>query len=144
MKRQDLEKAFITMLSDRDWDLWATITSRKPTGEVDAKRRLKHFLKCLNAPNRKFYDKYIHLWAFFEKNPARDGVHIHALIKGIDRSKCHALEDRCRDFWGLSTVAPMHKDVLPYLARKYAHGNRLEDFDFMKINSKVRKFEGGI
>lgn len=138
MNTEQLKDAFSQMLSKHDWDLWITVTSREPMDAEVAKRRLKNVLKFLNTPERRFYSKYLWLWAFFENNASRNGIHIHALVDGISTVESKNLQNIFQDYFGLSSVAPVHDNVLPYLSQKYANGTALADFDYMKINSNLR------
>ena len=119
------------------YDMFLTITFREPTSEITAKRKFKRFLKHLNTADEKFYHNFIYLWLFIERNKKKEGVHLHALITGINLSKSFSLEQKCLDHFGQSKVKAMHNGVLRYLARKYTSPS-LIDLDYLKINSRLR------
>lgn len=137
-RTQRIREAFLNMLGHYEWDLWVTITSREPMTTEDAKRRIRYLLAHLNTPERKYFDKYAWLWCFFEKNPYRNGIHVHAIIAGIDSFYCKYLENRLWDEFGQSQVVPIHEGALNYLADKYVAEKTLDDYCPMKINSKLR------
>lgn len=120
------------------YEIWMTVTFRKSVSVSTAKKQFKHFLKTLNSKNTIFYHKYIRLWIFYEQNKVRDGMHIHALIDGIDTSKCQLLEQKCCIRFGESKVTAGHKNVIPYVSQKY-NSPSLLDFDYYKINARLRK-----
>ena len=119
------------------YEIWLTVTFENPRSTSYAKKRFKHYLKHLND-GMVFYQKYIHLWIFFEKNKVKSGIHIHALIHGIDIAKAPLLEQDCNVCFGESKVIVGHKNVIPYVADKYNRPS-LDDFDYWKINSRKRK-----
>src|SRR3989338_674816 len=90
-----MKSSFEEFLSGFPFDTWITITFRKPVRLPAAKKKLKYFLKRLNQPREKYFDKHIHLWVFHEKDVDRKGVHIHALASGINPSKVYLLEEKC-------------------------------------------------
>jgi len=122
------------------WDLWATITFRQKTQLLGARSLFKYFLKHLNSPDDIFFDKFVFCFVFFERDN-RGGVHIHALIRGIHPLYAFKLEGKCREHLGDTKIKPynpsLKKNATLYLACKYVTQS-LEDFDFMKVNSKFR------
>src|SRR5438477_2094597 len=100
-------------------DIWLTVTFRKTVNTGVAIRRFKYFLKHLNKPDQQFYKKYINVLVVCEKNRYRQGVHIHALVKGMDISLAPALESACNERFGESKAKAPHEGVAGYLADKF-------------------------
>lgn len=138
--RDRLIEASIEMLNTMHWDLWVTITFREERFVDSAKRGFKRFFKELNTPD-KYYFKYIRCWVFYEIDDARDSIHIHALINGIDKSLASELEKKCFCRFGNSEVEAYdynHKgSAIQYVAGK-VDGYKLLHDDFYKINAKLR------
>ena len=132
-----LRSAFKGFLEDFPGNMWMTITFRGNLSEGTAKRHLKYFFKNLNTPQRKFFNKFVKLWTFYENNTGDSGVHIHALVDGINPKMIDALENRCRKVFGESKIVGKHDGVTKYLSHKYNSTN-LRSFDFLKINSRIR------
>ena len=126
-------------LSVQKWDLFATITFRQQCPSLSAIKAFKRFFKYLNTRDRRFFDKYIECWIFLERHDLRAGVHIHALIRGINPTLAEELEKKCRRIFGQSRILPYDpmRQAVVYLAGKYK-SQRLEDFTFFKINSRLR------
>ena len=143
MKDHDYKmvEAFQEMLNRDRWDLFVTITFKEKRGVDGAKKAFKSFFRNLNLPSEIFYEKFILSWVFYESEGSRRGVHVHALIKGIDPSLASLLEEKCKGFFGLSKVVPYNYNnsgsATSYLARKYPNIN-LVFFDYYKINSRLR------
>ena len=137
-EKKKLEIALKEFLERGNHDIWVTLTFRNTVTPSLAKKKFKYFFKTLNKPGEAFFKKYILSWVFVEKNKVKDGVHIHALVKGIAPALCRKLERKCKEFFGESRIKPMHEGVIPYLCEKY-NTSSLEDWGFVKINSKRRK-----
>lgn len=118
------------------WTVWITITFPDEVKVEYAKRKFKKFLKHLNE-DYWFYDKFIHSFVFFELNPFRDGVHIHAIVDTISPEHAWRIHKKCNRLFGKSEVKPMHSDVIRYVSEMFELGT-LESFDFYKINSRYR------
>ena len=139
-KRQiTAEQQWVDFIDRERWDLFLTITFRHSKTSFVAKRLFKRFFKHLNTVPNEFFSKYIHCWVFFEKDVYRKGVHIHSLIRGICPSKAALLESKCKSSFGQAKVEPYDslKGAKYYLAKKYCN-NRLDDYDYYKINSAKR------
>jgi hypothetical protein len=124
----------------RKWDLYVTITFRQDTCLEVAMIKFKRFFKHLNSVERAFYEKMISTYAFFEYNDSfKTGVHIHALIQGINPSLSELLKERCLDYFGFSKIEPYSpaENVKFYLSRKI-NQTCLAHYDYYKINSKFR------
>lgn len=135
---EQMRSSFEEFLQKFPCAIWLTVTFKNPVQTYTARKRFKYFLKHLNK-DMIFYEKYIYLWAFYEKEKTREGVHIHACIDGIDSSKAVLLKKECLKFFGSSEVKAAHEGVWPYVAEKY-NSFDLDDYEYMKINSKFRKF----
>jgi len=132
-----MKEQFENFLNEFNCDVWMTVTFRRPVTVKTAKKMFKYFLQHINKPDDIYYEKYIYLWAFFENDYTRGGVHVHAIIDRIDTTKTERLQERCSEFFGESKVMTAHQNVVPYLSRKY-NTSSLIDFDYMKINSRLR------
>lgn len=143
MQTNELTKAMNSLITREKWDLFITVTFFRQTSSLSAKKRFKHFIKYLNTKQRRYYDKFVKTWLFFEKDRYREGVHIHAFLSGIDSAHANYLETECNRVFGVSKILPYmpNQNASFYLARKYPLGV-LEDFDFCKINSRIR-IKGG-
>lgn len=139
MENLKLTKAWVEFLGN-DWSIWFSATFRTPTPLPTAKKSFKHFFKYLNVPGKtKFYDRYMFCWVFFEKDQNRRGVHLHALLQGINPALTSELEELTQRYFGkFSKVVPYVplKGANSYLALKI--NKTVEDYDFYKINSKFR------
>ncbi len=137
-------KGFIELIEKLGpFDLYTTMTFPKVTKKTEAMDAYKHFFKYLNRDYKKFYERYVRCLVIFENNISRKGVHIHSFVRGISPDLCEMVLRECKISFGRQC------DVQPYaqkrwkndryIARKYVSPD-LEDFDFLKINSRVRKF----
>jgi len=139
---QRLVKAVREMLERGHWDLWVTITFREERFVESAEKRFKTFFEKLNKPGEHYFAKFIKCWVFYELDAARDRVHIHSLISGIDKSLASELEERCCEYFGNSKVEPYDYShdgsAMHYLSRKVGT-DRLVDWKPYTINSKLRK-----
>jgi len=48
-----------------NWDLFLTITFRKRTPVIQAKKSFKYFFKQLNTKEKSFFRKFVKCWVFF-------------------------------------------------------------------------------
>lgn len=119
--------------------LWATFTFFKSTCAKTAERRLRKFLKYINSTEKYFYRKYLRGWFFFERDPERNGVHVHALIQGISKKLTDDFEKECCEHLGSTKILNMHDGVANYLNKKYFYLNTLEDYKPFMVNSALRK-----
>ena len=149
-----LRQAWINWIEQYKPDLWVTVTFAeydtsglaknkfpvKNTEELVLKR-FKQFLKHLNNKKFAFYGKFILCFLIIEKNPGRDGVHIHAVIKGIKPELASKLEQRCHDAFGESRVVAFDFSK-PYTAIDYIVDKfvflRCDNLSFYRINSRYR------
>jgi len=134
-----LVTAFGELIEGRNWDIFLTTTFRRPKGSTEAKRAFKYFFKHLNTPAMAFFNKFVFALAVFERDSNRNGVHIHALLQGINPSLVASLEKKCREFFGDSVALPYDSDKAGrfYIARKYV-SSQLDDYDILRINSRLR------
>ena len=140
MKTKALIEGFNRLITRETPDLFVTVTFAKQTSSLLAKKKFKWFFKYLNTKDKRFFQKTIKTWILLEKEGFRRGVHIHAFIRGIDPKLAEALERKCDRFFGKSRVVPYdpEKNASYYLSRKYS-SNALEDYDYCKINSRIRE-----
>jgi len=133
------------MQTYKDWfepeehDIWFYSNFFKNSSAKTVRKKIYHLLKYLNTPDKKFYDKFIHGWMFYERNTGRSGVHVHALIKGIDVSHAGLLRKKCCRELGRSGARDVHFKVGKYVAKKFVYQDSVVDFHPFKINSKLRK-----
>jgi len=142
-----LVDGWVEFLNRENWDLFTTITFKKSTpcfsrygGSFNAIKRYKYFFKHLNTYPNEFFSKFVSTFTVFERNPSRDGVHVHSLIRGIDGSRAESLQDKLTNTLGLSRVEPYDpsRNGKYYLCNKII-GNTLEHHEPYKINSAVRE-----
>ena len=122
------------------WDLFITITFRNSMKISVAKKSFKQFFKHLNSYEQTFFEKFLICFIVFEKEDNRNGVHIHALIRGVKPLHAELLEKKCRKVFGHTAVLPYNSEKAArfYLSRKYISPD-LIDFDFLRINSRLRR-----
>jgi len=120
------------------WDLWLTITFRKKTGLLEAKKAFKQFIKNMNS-GKAFFGNFVFCFIVFEKD-TRGGVHLHGVLRGVHPLYAPQIEKLCIKQFGQSKVVPYmpHRNAILYLAAKYT-SPRLECYDLMKINAKARR-----
>jgi hypothetical protein len=123
------------------WDIWFSTTVSREVGTEDFLRSFKYFFNHINSRDFVFYKGFICGYVFSEFNKFRNGVHLHALIKGIDPEMANPVEEFCWDYFGESKVVP-YDNYRPdrasgYLARKCV-SQELDHFDFFKVNSSFR------
>ena len=113
------------------------ITWRNDTASV--RKELQCFFSNLNCYST-FFTKYILLLALFERQHKGARIHVHALIQGISPKFCYALRSLACDFFGESKIEPYDpaKNARGYFGKKFVNPDSC-DFDFMRINSRVRK-----
>jgi hypothetical protein len=140
MDKRSLADGWAEFLSREKWDLFVTVTFRNSTKIIIAKKLFKRFFKHLNTAAGEFFDKYIRCWVFFEKDADRQGVHVHALVRGIHPSKAKEIEKRCKERLGESKVEEYDATggAIEYLANKQ-NSRKLEDYDRCRINSRKRQ-----
>ena len=122
------------------YDLFLTITFETVTFQEAARKSVKRFFATLNTRERVWYEKFIHCFIIYERNPDRQGVHLHGLLKGIKSNFARDLELELQGVFGWFCDVQAYdpdKGASIYFARKYAYG-RLADYDYYKINSKYR------
>jgi len=150
-----LRQAWIDWIEQLKPDLWVTVTFAgqdtcglakkkffRENAEELALRRFKQFLKHLNQKRFIFYDKFILCFVIIEKNPGSEGVHIHALIKGIKPELASRLEQRLHIVFGKSSVVAFNDSIKPYSAIDYVVDKYVffhcDNLMFYRINSKYR------
>jgi hypothetical protein len=150
-----LRMAWINWIEQYKPDLWITVTfaGQNTSGlakkefalenaEELALRRFKQFLKHLNQKRFVFYEKFLLCFLVIEKNPSGDGVHIHALIKGIKPELASRLEQRFHYVFGISKVVAFDYSIKPYSAIDYITDKyvfyQCDNLMFYRINSKYR------
>lgn len=88
--------------------------------EYTAKQLLEHFFRRIN-----FYQKfcmakhYIYGWFVFEQNTDSPGVHVHALIKGIDPLLSKYVEEELEKRFGYAKVFPYKRRKFKQTACRY-------------------------
>ena len=135
-------KAFEELIiQNGPWSLWATITFRRPVDSSEAIKRFKTFMRNLNTRDEILIHNFAWCFVLLDRGSGREGVHIHALIRGIHPLNAMKLEKKCEKHFGISKVVPYVPSIQPnatlYLAQKYALST-LADFSFMKIDSRIR------
>lgn len=140
-----LQRAFKAFLDEKikDWHegIWLTLTFRKYQSLEGAVKRFKCFFKNLNTTYQSYFDNYIYAFIFYERQNFRRGIHIHAIINRInpnDSLLMNMLERECLMSFGEVMIKPIHENVTKYVSEKYS-SEKLEHFDYYKINSKLRK-----
>ncbi|MFC1510152.1 hypothetical protein ACFL49_00640 [Candidatus Omnitrophota bacterium] len=143
MKQVDLKNEMNALITRERWDLFITITFSRSVSSFNAKKRFKYFFKHVNTEDKMFFTKYVKTWVFFEKDGYRNGVHIHSLLSGISENEAVLLEIRCKEVFGQCKVLAYRPNERAsyYLACKYPLGV-LADYDFLKINSRLRIKKG--
>ena len=157
-RKRIVRKSFADFVDTRDWDIYFTTTLRAPVKTItivqngrsrdviawrndtaSVRKELQCFFANLNRYST-FFTKYILLLAIFERQHKGARIHVHALIEGIPPKFCYALRSLACDFFGESKIEPYD----PKRRARYYFGDKftnpdLCDFDFMKINSRVRR-----
>lgn len=139
MNNNEIVNGWVEFIDQRNWDIFLTITFRRITRSPLALKSFKWFFKHLNTTTEEYFRKFIYTLIFFENNPERSGVHIHAFIEGISPSTIKLLEKKCTDFFGLTDVKVYDpiKGGKFYLSKKIIDRN-LDDYNYYKINSRLR------
>jgi hypothetical protein len=142
ISNQRLVAEFQGFIDRWKFDICLALTFRQETKLAEAIKRFKFFFKHLNTKEEQFFSKFIRCWVFYG-TAGEHGVHIHALIQGIAPHLANRLEEKCSQFFGNTVVEPYDynfskaRSMSRYLSRKYL-STRLQDFDYYKINSRLR------
>lgn len=141
-QRAKVRAHFISTTKAQEWDLWVTITFRHITVKETALKQFKAFFKYLNrnSKNVVFVEKRIGSLTFFEKHSSRKGVHIHALVRGVNPTLAKKLCKECEKRFGESWVEAYDptKGAVIYLANKL-FSPRLEHHDFYTIHPRSKR-----
>lgn len=125
------------------YDLWANITSAATMEAAALKKMFRHFMRTVNTKKRFLIPNYAWCFVLFDRTNSRDGVHIHALIRGVDPKKAKIFQRKCISCFGVSKVmkydASRQPNATLYLANKYC-SSKLADFAFMKIDPRRKKY----
>lgn len=69
MEKSDvLQLGYEELFKRHPFTTWMSITFKRPTDAVMARKALKYFFKHLNDGKEVFYQKYLLMWVFFENN----------------------------------------------------------------------------
>jgi len=124
-----------------EWTLRANISFRRISSYDWAKKRLKWFFKYLNKAEERYFDKRVKALVFYEKqNTSRSGIHIHALIEGIDSKFAEIIQEKAKAYFGeYSCILPYDPTLgFKYYVAKKVGTQKLVEYDLYIINSKIR------
>lgn len=138
-REQNLTNAWNEFLRRHEWTLWLTLTFKYETSMKSAKSKFKDFFKYFNSYQDVYFDKYIHALVFFEKNAARDGVHIHTLIDRFAPFYSSVIEREWRSLgYGQQCMIKVpHEGIAEYIAKKEKY-HTLDSYDYYTINAHYR------
>ncbi len=135
-------KGFTEHAINDGYQLFLTTNFRMSTSFNSAHRKFVHFFELINLYSR-MYSEFIRTYIFYEKNDDRTGVHIHALIKGIDEKYWPELEAICFKELGQTKLKRIDEYTTEYLLKKDVL-NRLVTWEPLKIRDKSYQMTAGV
>lgn len=136
--REEIRKDIINQM----WDLWATFTFFGVVNKKEAEKRVKKFFDNINrTAGMQIVSRRINLFVCYEKHIEKEGVHVHAFVRGINPIHAKLVQQLANDEIGNSLVEPYEKtkEAASYVANKYETPSYVDHDRLLTIHPKIFK-----
>jgi hypothetical protein len=136
--REEMRQDIISQM----WDIWATFTFFGVVGMLEAEKRIRKFFDNINkSAGMQLVDRRINLFVCYEKHMDKEGVHIHAFIRGINPAHADIVQDLANKEIGNSLVKPYNQseNAAAYVSNKYKMPSYVDHDRLLTIHPKIYK-----